>query len=288
MKMATKVIVAAIALAASHSALAAMTVSTQANVAPNGSGSELLFWVYNVNTSESYVRDLGVRVTNFAPNSTSVPTSGYTYDIGTVAPNGTSSFPGLYGATPPGVNDAGYNVHWSDSTLVSFFGTSDFLSSGTTWGVVAASSVAGGSRSLISSNDPLISSATSSDGLTIKGNLDTFIGSFNSAPGIDPNILTNGKATSTTLSDAFNFGNLQGPLSLLPFTNGANVGVSQSFYSIANGATGGVQATYAGLWSLNSGGLLTYEVAAIPEASTWAMFGAGLLVVGAIARRRMS
>ena len=289
MKMVTKVVAAAIALAATQGAFAAMTTSGQASIAPNGGGSELLFWVYNVDTGESYVRDLGVRVTDFAPNSTSVPTSGYTYDIGTAAPNGTSSFPGLYASTPPGVNDPGYNVHWSDSTLQGLFGQS-FTSIGTTWGVVAASSVAGGSRSLITSNDAAILSATNADGQTIKGQLDGFIGSFNAAPGVDPNILANSKATTNLLADPFNAGNLVGALATpaLSFSNGSNVGVSQSFYSIANGASGGLQATYAGLWSLNSDGLLTYEVAAVPEASTWAMFGAGLLLVGAIARRRMA
>lgn len=41
-------------------------------------------------------------------------------------------------------------------------------------------------------------------------------------------------------------------------------------------------------WNLGSDGTLTYSVAAVPEAETWAMFAAGLLAVGAIARRRLS
>ncbi|MBT9612617.1 MAG: hypothetical protein IV108_05035 [Burkholderiales bacterium] len=47
----------------------------------------------------------------------------------------------------------------------------------------------------------------------------------------------------------------------------------------------------AAKWQLASNGTLTYSianVAAIPEADTWAMFAAGLLAVGAIARRRMA
>ncbi len=41
-------------------------------------------------------------------------------------------------------------------------------------------------------------------------------------------------------------------------------------------------------WTLGANGALTYDVTPVPEADTWAMFAAGLLVVGAIARRRLS
>ena len=292
MKLAMKVLATAVVLAATHNAFATMAISTDPADSPNGTGSELLFWVQYVNPASgnvsSYVRDLGVRVTNFVPGGASVPTSGYTYDILTAAPNGSNSFPGLYASTPPGVNDAGYNVHWSDSSLVNFFGSTNFTSPDTTWGVMAASAVAGGSRSLVTSNDPAVLAATNSDGQNIKGNVDTFIGSFNASPTASGTVIRQNVAqTSTTLSDAYNVGNLLGSLSLT-FTTGANVGTPESFYSIANGASGAIQNIYAGMWSLNSDGLLTYQVAAVPEASTWAMFGAGLLLVGAIARRRLS
>lgn len=46
--------------------------------------------------------------------------------------------------------------------------------------------------------------------------------------------------------------------------------------------------TNTAYWQLDSAGNLSYNIAAIPEADTWAMFAAGLLAVGAIARRRMS
>ena len=41
-------------------------------------------------------------------------------------------------------------------------------------------------------------------------------------------------------------------------------------------------------WTLDTTGNLSYNVAAIPEADTWAMFAAGLIAVGAIARRRLA
>jgi hypothetical protein len=174
---------------------------------------------------------------------------------------------------------------------VSFFGQQSFDSASTTWGIFAASATSGGSRSLVSSIDPgLLANAQNSDGQTIKTGVDTFIGSFNgcgAACGIQADVLTNQKGTSNTgdLSQPWNIGNLSVPG--LNFTYGANVGTSQSFYSIPNTASGGTTAAYGGLWSLNSAGVLTYAVTAVPEPSTWAMFGAGLLVVGAIARRRV-
>lgn len=72
------------------------------------------------------------------------------------------------------------------------------------------------------------------------------------------------------------------------------VGTSVDFYyvnstgSTLSAAGSAIAATdYAGTWLLDQNGVLTYSVPAVPEADTWAMFAAGLLAVGAIARRRM-
>src|SRR5262249_3372059 len=121
MKLAFKAIAAAIALAGAPNAFAAMALSGQADV-NNGQGADLLFFVYNTDTNQSYVRDLGVRAGRFGPTSNPVPTSGFTYDISTPAPNGTSTFPGLYNSTSN--QTPGYNVSWTDSTLASLFGGS--------------------------------------------------------------------------------------------------------------------------------------------------------------------
>jgi len=51
-----------------------------------------------------------------------------------------------------------------------------------------------------------------------------------------------------------------------------------------NGATAGGTSEY-GLWTLQ-GGTLTYSVAAVPEAETYAMMLAGLGLVGFMVRRR--
>ena len=64
-------------------------------------------------------------------------------------------------------------------------------------------------------------------------------------------------------------------------STGSSVGAT-AFNSVAG-------EVFAGTWLLTQDGVLTYSVAAapVPEADTWAMFAAGLLAVGAIARRRM-
>jgi len=43
----------------------------------------------------------------------------------------------------------------------------------------------------------------------------------------------------------------------------------------------------AATWTLGTDGTLTYQVAAVPEAETWALFTAGLLMLGAVARRKL-
>ena len=46
--------------------------------------------------------------------------------------------------------------------------------------------------------------------------------------------------------------------------------------------------TFGGVWNLSANGVLSYTTAPIPEPGTWAMLAAGLLAVGAIARRRIT
>jgi len=76
------------------------------------------------------------------------------------------------------------------------------------------------------------------------------------------------------------------------FNSTAAIGTSLNFWQLGLNGTANLNkingTQYAGQWDLTSGGALSYTVAPVPEPDTWAMMLAGVLTVGAIARRRLS
>jgi hypothetical protein len=127
---------------------------------------------------------------------------------------------------------------------------------------------------------------------------DNFLGGLNGILGVNtmPGLAAaNGGSTTALATDGLAYVGTQKGASLFnsAITSMDSVANSQSFYQLTD-VTGTALSKanvvkYAGSWSLNyAANTLTYSVAAVPEADTWAMMLAGLMIVGGITRRRMS
>jgi hypothetical protein len=260
-KFSIKAVAALLAMAATPNVFAALALSSQSDAA-NGNGSDLMFFVVNFDTNQSYVRDLGLRGNQFLPTSNPTATDGFNYDIGAAAPVGTTTYPGLYNSTSN--QAAGYTIKWSDQALPGLFG-GNFSSARTGWGIIAA----GSNYALTTSTNFDTGTATPADGNTIKAQLNSFAPSVNAATPGAPDVLQNTfffTANGGDPANALGMSFLLNPTAL-NFTTFANVGGSENFYRMNTTGSALVSTQYAGLFSLNSDGVLTYSVAAVPEPS---------------------
>ena len=66
------------------------------------------------------------------------------------------------------------------------------------------------------------------------------------------------------------------------------LGSNLYFASLAEGTSSIAVTNYSGVWNLDSAGALSYTVAAVPEADASLMMLAGVLAMGAVAKRRKS
>jgi len=281
MKLKSKLMAAAIALVAASSANATITF---------GANGELFFTVYDrganlsdVSDDRAYVRDLGEFMGSF----------GVINDWATTATSpvlaANKQFPGVQGTIdqPPSVFTIG-----ADSNLQSFLsGTTD--ASRLQWNIVAGDN-SGVRRLLTTSNNILSTEApTYAEYRTTVSRIGTYL-PFPNNNGIVENgsVLLSGSTAGIDLwGDAF--------AASAKFTNTAGIGDQLGFYLLSETVSTGSTTTRATIqqymgqgegtyWHLSSAGNLTYNVAAVPEPSEYALMLAGLGMIGFMARRRLN
>lgn len=265
----------AIAAGAAHADIADATT---------GNG-ELFLSVYDSVAKVSYIRDLSIFMDDFLPTSTaSAPGTTLTFSADSLL---TSTFGSQLSSNP--------------SSLSWVVGAMDNTGSG-----------ANGQRYLSTTNASLTTVKTQSNAqLTQFGASNDFLTASNgNLPGAFGDVAAAGSATAVVGDGFAYFENGMGPrwVNKSVFDATATAGQSMSFFFLTPSSTSGLAKASvtqygfadatdslvpngntfeAATWTLGTDGTLTYQVAAVPEAETWALFTAGLLMLGAVARRKL-
>lgn len=286
MKLKMKLVAAAVALASANGAFAAI------DNAASGNG-ELFLSVFDAAKGISYTRDLGINMDSFLSGGALAPANNTALAFNaaaTVAAGGGNV-----------TDNNGYKLTFgADSLLTSSLGTGGLLSGNAIWSIgamdntgtnrylttvavgTAASAMAGVTNSILKGY------GVQGGGYISAANL---LGTETQANGSNVATVADGNAYFDTSLWGTNWGGKS------PVVNAGTVGQNLDFYllsTVGTSNTGKISVSQyanaqgAATWNLASNGTLTYLAAPVPEADTWALFGAGLLMVGAIARRRMS
>lgn len=274
MSMKLKVLAVAVALAAAGQAGAAIQDATSNN-------GELFLSVWDSVGQQSYIRGLDTLMNDF----------------GTKNAPAAASFATNVDATP------GFTKSWTaDATWSTFVaGKSAADIANFKWDVAAldstGTSAAHQQRYLTTTNADLTAWPTDAGVQQNNSSVSQFSGVNNA-------LLTANLTLGASKSGIFTSGNAyydgakkENMAGKASFLTDANVGTALDFYYItrssATNSAEALQFKYGSADSkaqfmLGTDGNLSYTVAAVPEAETWAMFAMGLLAVGAVARRRLS
>lgn len=280
MKLKMKLMAAAVALAASAGANAAMDTMASGN-------SSLAFIAVDFTGSPiSMVMDLGFNLDSFLPAAVA-SNAGYN-----VVWNFNTNTKTVNGVTQAG------DYAWNNA-LSTFYGTAQ--NAETKWGVIAGDTMTNGTpgdfRILSTTNTALTTIQTQS-----KANLTQFslADSVITQNNILPSHTTNAEGGSTAVSGTAYLGNNFGTAgkwqNKATFVALAAEGVAQNFYLLDT--NDGVSSSKALVTPFTNGqnaaafsyanGVLTYNVAAVPEPSEYALMLAGLGMIGFMARRRLN
>lgn len=272
--------------------------ASQANAAiATGNSAELFLAAWSPSLQVSYVRDLGISITNFLTTSTTVATSGsYAFNPAAAIPT-----------SPGSVVANSYSLNFqTDSLMMNALGvaspTGTTLASDVVWMVGALDQLGStpGSRrtlSTVGNSDPQAAVANQLNAGV--QNMASVLGYItdNNVRGTHTSL--NGSSTATPLDSAgtsayFPTLQMQSWGNNASFQSVGNVGESLPFFFLTTSTTTGsdlatnIQYRSATgtdfAWTLNVDGSLSYAAVPIPAAA-W-LFGSGLLGLIGIARRR--